>query len=150
MGRRDQSLYADSPPPPSLLTFGWEVPDHGRQRRAKEILLDLVEGEKMGFHPMCLYSKYSLFFSFRRTQYKEAVHQSSLVTSVVRRLFSGEVLSDNGCDVMLTDDLVVESSVSSIESPGGADQPDFMTSGDNTITAVSTDVSSTGKHRHGS
>ena len=25
------------------------------------ILLELVEGEKMGFHPMCLYSKYSVF-----------------------------------------------------------------------------------------
>ena len=49
------------PPPPSLLGFGWGVPDHGRQRRPKEILLDLVEGEKMGFHPMCLYSKYSVF-----------------------------------------------------------------------------------------
>ena len=47
--------------PPSLLGFGWEVPDHGRQRRPKEILLDLVEGEKMGFHPMCLNSKYSVF-----------------------------------------------------------------------------------------
>ena len=29
-GRRDQTLY---PPPPSLLDFGWEVPDHGRQRQ---------------------------------------------------------------------------------------------------------------------
>ena len=46
-------------PPPFLLGFGPEVPDHGRQRRPKEILLDLVEGEKLGFHPMCLYSKYS-------------------------------------------------------------------------------------------
>ena len=53
-------------PPPSLLGFGPEVPDHGRRRRPKEILLDLVEGEKMGFHPMCVYSKYSVFF--RRTQ----------------------------------------------------------------------------------
>ena len=64
-GRRDRTLYADSPPPPppppSLLGFGPEVPDHGRRRRPKEILLDLVEGEKMGFHPMCLYSKYSFF-----------------------------------------------------------------------------------------
>ena len=59
-GGRDRTLYAD-PPPPSLLGFGPEVPDHGRQRRPKEILLDLVEGEKMGFHPMCLYSKYSVF-----------------------------------------------------------------------------------------
>ena len=48
-------------PPPSLPGFGVEVPDHGRQRRPKEILLDLVEGEKMGFHPMCLYSKYPAF-----------------------------------------------------------------------------------------
>ena len=48
------------PPPPSLLGFGPEVPDHGRRRRPKEILLDLIEGE-MGFHPMCLYSKYSVF-----------------------------------------------------------------------------------------
>ena len=66
-GRRDRTLYADSPPPPSLPGFGWEVPDDGRRRRPKEILLDLVEGEKMGFHPMCLYSKYSVFF--RRTQW---------------------------------------------------------------------------------
>ena len=37
-GRRDRTLYADPPPPPSpsLLVFGWEVPDHGRQRRPKE------------------------------------------------------------------------------------------------------------------
>ena len=42
------------PPPPSLLRSGPEVPDHGRRRRPKEILLGLVEGEKMGFHPMCL------------------------------------------------------------------------------------------------
>ena len=43
------------PPPPSLLGFGWKVPDHGRRRRPKEILLDLVKGEKMGFHPTCQY-----------------------------------------------------------------------------------------------
>ena len=48
------------PPPPSL-EIGWKVPDHGRQRRPKENLLELVEGEKMGFHPMCLHSKYSVF-----------------------------------------------------------------------------------------
>ena len=59
-GRRDRTLYADSPPPP-LPGFGPEVPDHGRRRRPSEILLDLVEGEKLGFHPMCLYSKYSVF-----------------------------------------------------------------------------------------
>ena len=59
-GRRDRTLYADLPPP-SLLGFGPEVPDHGRQRRPEEILLDLVEGENMGFHPMCLYSKYAVF-----------------------------------------------------------------------------------------
>ena len=44
-------------PPPSL-EIGWKVPDHGR---LKQILLELVEGEKMGLHPMCLYSKYSVF-----------------------------------------------------------------------------------------
>ena len=61
-GRRDRTLYADPPPPPpSLPGFGPEVPDHGRRRRPKEILLDLVEGEKLGFCPMCLYSKYSVF-----------------------------------------------------------------------------------------
>ena len=49
-----------SPPPPSL-EIGWKVPDHGRRRRPKEILLDLVQGEKMGFHHMCLYSKCSVF-----------------------------------------------------------------------------------------
>ena len=49
-----------SPSPPSL-EIGWKVPDHERRRRPKEILLDLVQGEKMGFHPMCLYSKCSVF-----------------------------------------------------------------------------------------
>ena len=29
----------------------------------KENLLHLVEGDKMGFHPMCLYSEYSSFFT---------------------------------------------------------------------------------------
>ena len=53
--------FTPTPPPPSLPGFGPEVPDHGRRRRPKEILLDLVEGEKLGFHPMCLYSKYSVF-----------------------------------------------------------------------------------------
>ena len=54
-GRWDRTLYADPPPPPpppSVLEFGWEVPGN---------LLDLVEDEKMGFHPLCLYSKYSDF-----------------------------------------------------------------------------------------
>ena len=51
-------LHRPSPPPAG---FGWEVPDHGRRRRPKEILFELVEGEKMGFHRMCLYSKYSGF-----------------------------------------------------------------------------------------
>ena len=46
------------------------------------------------------------------------------------------VLRHHGSDVMLTDDPVVESSVSSIESPGGADQPDFVTSDDDTITEL--------------
>ena len=46
-----------TPTPPPSLEIGWKVPHHGRQRRPKEILLDLVEGEKMGFRPMCLYSK---------------------------------------------------------------------------------------------
>ena len=61
--RRDRTLYANSPPlpPPPSLEIGWKVPDHGRQRRPKEILLELAEGEKMGFHPMYLYSKYSVF-----------------------------------------------------------------------------------------
>ena len=48
------------PPPPPSLEIGWKVPDHGRRRRLKQILLELVEGEKIGFHPMCLYSKYSV------------------------------------------------------------------------------------------
>ena len=63
--RRHRTLYADSPPlppPPPSLEIGWKVPDHGRRRRPKQILLELVESEKMGFHPiMCLYSKYSVF-----------------------------------------------------------------------------------------
>ena len=60
-GRQDRTLYADPPPPPSLLEFGWEVPDHRRQRRPKENLLDLVEGEKMGFHPMSILKMLSFF-----------------------------------------------------------------------------------------
>ena len=44
----------------------WRYPHGGGagtwcRRRPKEILLDLVEGEKMVFHPMCLYSKCSVF-----------------------------------------------------------------------------------------
>ena len=48
-------------PPPPPLEIGWKVPDHGRQRRPKGNLLELVEGEKMGFRPTRLYSKYSVF-----------------------------------------------------------------------------------------
>ena len=55
-------VHCSRPPPPPLLSFGREVPDHGRRSRPQESLLDLVEGEKMGFHPMCPYSKYSVFF----------------------------------------------------------------------------------------
>ena len=33
----------------------------GAEGGPKQNLLDLVEGEKMGFHPMCLYSKCSAF-----------------------------------------------------------------------------------------
>ena len=49
------------PPHPLPIAFGWEVSDHGRQMRGKEILLELVESEKMGFQPIFLYSKYSVF-----------------------------------------------------------------------------------------
>ena len=76
--------------------------------------------------------------------HREAVDQFDTDTSAVRRPFSGEGLIDHGSDVILVDDLVVESSVSSIESPGGADQPDFMTSDGDTIA----DVSWTKKHRY--
>ena len=48
-------------PPPSLWEFGLRVLDHGRRRCPKQILLDLAEGDKMSFHPMCLYSKYLNF-----------------------------------------------------------------------------------------
>ena len=44
-------------PPPSLLVFGFEMPDHGRQRRPKEILLELVEGEKWVLNP-CVYTQF--------------------------------------------------------------------------------------------
>ena len=47
-------------PPPPPLEIGPKVPDHGRRRRPKQILLEPVEDEKMGYHPMCLYSKYSV------------------------------------------------------------------------------------------
>ena len=40
-GRRDRTLYGDPPPP--LMDFGPEVPDHGRRRHPKEFLLDLVK-----------------------------------------------------------------------------------------------------------
>ena len=49
------------PPPPLPPGIGPRVPDHGRQRRLQQILLHLVEGDKMGFHHMFLYSKYSDF-----------------------------------------------------------------------------------------
>ena len=51
------------PPPPShsLLCFGWKVPEHGRRTPPKEILLGLLESEIMGFHPLCLYPKSSVF-----------------------------------------------------------------------------------------
>ena len=39
-----------TPTPPPLLEIGLKVPDHGRQRRPKEILLELVEDEN-GFPP---------------------------------------------------------------------------------------------------
>ena len=42
--------FMPTPPPP--LEIGRKVPDHGRRRRPKQILLEFVEGEKMGFHPM--------------------------------------------------------------------------------------------------
>ena len=55
--------FTPTPPPssPPSLEIGWKVPHHGRRRRPKEIVPDLVEGEKMGFRPMCLYSKCSVF-----------------------------------------------------------------------------------------
>ena len=56
-GLQARVLYADPPP----LEIGTKVLDHQRQRRPKENLLNRVEGEKMGFHPRCLYSKYSVF-----------------------------------------------------------------------------------------
>ena len=57
-------------PPPSLLEFHPEVLNHGHRRRPKENLLELVEGDKMGFHAMCLYSKYSHFLGdYGRTQH---------------------------------------------------------------------------------
>ena len=59
--RRAQVLYADPPLPPPPLEIGTEVPDHQRQRRPKANLLEPLDGQKMGFHPMCLYSKYSVF-----------------------------------------------------------------------------------------
>ena len=52
-------LYADPPPPTPEI--GTKVLDHRRQRRLKANLLEPLEGQKMGFHPMCLYSKYSVF-----------------------------------------------------------------------------------------
>ena len=58
--RWDRTLYADSPPP-SLPEFGWKVPDHGRQRRPKENLLDLVEVKKMVF-TSCVYTQNTQFF----------------------------------------------------------------------------------------
>ena len=60
-GRRARVLYADPPP----LEIGTEVPDHQRQRRPKANLLEPLEGQKMGFQPMCLYSKYSVFLAER-------------------------------------------------------------------------------------
>ena len=50
-----------TPTPPPSLEIGTDVPDHQRQRRPKANLLEPLEDQKMGFHPMCLYSKYSVF-----------------------------------------------------------------------------------------
>ena len=58
-GRRARLLYP--PPPPPSLEIGTEVPDHRRQRHPKANLLEPLRGQKMGFHPMCLYAKYSVF-----------------------------------------------------------------------------------------
>ena len=55
-----------TPTPPPSLEIGWKVPHHGRQRRPKEILLDLVEGEKNGFPPHVSILKILSFL--RRTQ----------------------------------------------------------------------------------
>ena len=52
-------LYTNPPSLPHGIQLGSAGP--WRRRRPKENLLDLVEGEKKGFHPMCLYSKYSDF-----------------------------------------------------------------------------------------
>ena len=63
-GRRHRTLYADSTPlplPPPSLEIGWKVPDHGRQRRPKQILLELVEVEKVGFHPVSILKILSFF-----------------------------------------------------------------------------------------
>ena len=49
------------PLPPPTLEIGTEVPDHQRQKHPEANLLEPLEGQKMGFHPMCLYSKYSIF-----------------------------------------------------------------------------------------
>ena len=45
---------------PPTLEIGTEMPGHRRQRPPKANLLEPIEGQKMGFHPMCLYSKYSV------------------------------------------------------------------------------------------
>ena len=53
--------FTPTPPPPPTLGIGTEVPGHRRQRRPKANLLEPLEDPTMAFHPMCLYSKYSIF-----------------------------------------------------------------------------------------
>ena len=50
--------FTPTPPPPPCWILAGKCQTMGAERRPKEILLEL---EKMGFHPMCLYSKYSVF-----------------------------------------------------------------------------------------
>ena len=50
------------PPPPPCWVLARKCRTMGTEGALRKFcLLDLVDGEKMGFHPMCLYSKYSVF-----------------------------------------------------------------------------------------
>ena len=53
------SLTLTPPPsPPPSLEIGRKVLDHRRQRRCKQLLLDLAKGKKCVFTP-CVYTQYT-------------------------------------------------------------------------------------------
>ena len=65
-GHRARVLDADPPPPPPPLEIGRKVLDHRRQRRRKQVLLDVAKGKKKIFSPHV--SSLNILGIFRRIQ----------------------------------------------------------------------------------